>query len=98
MQQVAFDNGFAINDNGDIEEPMKLLEYLNSHSYLPFLYKLRCSTGNKEFFIKVPNCVAHIKADIPQMDDGERQDTIVTNYNIDFQVEIEMTAPYCYTY
>ena len=75
-----------------------LLEYLNSHSYIPFLYKLRCATGNKEFFLKVPNCTAHIKAEIPQMDDGERKDAINTNYNIDFQVEIEMTAPYCYTY
>lgn len=96
--QIAFDNGFKITKDGEIEEPIKLLEYLNSHSYIPFLYKLRCSTGNKEFFLKVPNCVAHIKADLPQMDDGERSDTITTNYNIDFQIEVEMTAPYCYTY
>ena len=96
--QIAFDNGFKITDDGEIEEPMKLLEYLNSHSYIPFLYKLRCSTGNKEFFLKVPNCVAHIKAEMPSMDDGERQDMLTTNYNIDFQIEIEMTAPYCYTY
>ena len=96
--QIAFDNGFKITDAGEIEEPMRLLEYLNSHSYIPFLYKLRCATGNKEFFLKVPNCTAHIKAEMPQMDDGERKDAISTNYNIDFQVEIEMTAPYCYTY
>lgn len=96
--QIAFDNGFNITDDGEIEEPMKLLEYLNSHSYIPFLYKLRCSTGNKEFFIKVPNCCAHIKAELPSMDDGERQDAITTNYNIEFQIEVEMTAPYCYTY
>ena len=96
--QIAFDNGFKITSNGEIEEPMKLLEYLNNHSYIPFIYKLRCSTGNKEFFLKVPNCVAHIKSEMPQMDDGERQDTVLTNYTIDFQIEVEMTAPYCYTY
>lgn len=96
--QIAFDNGFKITDNGEIEEPMKLLEYLNTHSYIPFIYKLRCSTGNKEFFIKVPNCVAHLKMELPTMDDGERQDSMTCNYVIDFQVEIEMTAPYCYTY
>lgn len=96
--QLAFDNGFKITTNGEIEEPIKLLNYLNSHSYIPFLYKLRCSTGNKEFFIKVPNCVAHIKAELPTMDDGERQDTLTTNYTVDFQIEVEMTAPYCYTY
>lgn len=96
--QIAYDNGFKITDNGKIAEPIKLLEYLNSHSYIPFLYKLRCSTGNEEFFLKVPNCCAHIKAEFPSMDDGERQDLITTNYNIDFQIEVEMTAPYCYTY
>lgn len=96
--QIAFDNGFKITDNGEIEEPIKLLNYLNSHSYIPFVYKLRCATGNKEFFIKVPNCMAHIKAEMPSMDDGERQDAITTNYNIEFQIEIEMSAPYCYTY
>lgn len=96
--QIAFDNGFKITTDGEIEEPIKLLEYLNSHSYIPFIYKLRCATGNKEFFLKVPNCMVHIKAELPQMDDGERKDAVLTNYNIDFQIEIEMTAPYCYTY
>lgn len=96
--QIAFDNGFKITTDGEIEEPIKLLEYLNTHSYIPFIYKLRCSTGNKEFFIKVPNCTAHIKAEMPTMDDGERADITITNFNIDFQIEVEMTAPYCYTY
>ena len=35
--QVAYDNGFKITNDGQVEEPMKLLEYLNSHSYIPFL-------------------------------------------------------------
>lgn len=96
--QIAFDNGFSITTDGEIEDPVGLLNYLNSHSYVPFVYKLRCATGNKEFFIKVPNCMAHIKTELPSMDDGERQDAITTNYNIEFQAEIEMTAPYCYTY
>ena len=96
--QIAFDNGFKITTDGEIKDPVGLLNYLNSHSYVPFMYKLRCTTGNKEFFIKVPNCMAHIKSELPSMDDGERQDTITTNYNIEFQVEIEMSAPYCYTY
>jgi hypothetical protein len=32
------------------------------------------------------------------MDDGERNNSITTNYNIEFPLEVEMTAPYCYTY
>lgn len=98
IRQIAFDNGFKITDNGEIEQPARLLAYLNSHSYIPFIYKLRCASGTNEFFLKVPNCMAHIKSELPTMDDGERQDMLTTNYQIDFQVEIEMTAPYCYTY
>ena len=99
MLQLAFDNGFKIDTvKGEILEPLKFLSYLNSHSYIPFIYKLRCTTGNKEFFIKVPDCMVHIKTEMPNMDDGERQDQITVNYNIDMQVEMEMSAPYCYTY
>ena len=31
----------------------KLLNYANSHSYLPFLYKMRCVNGNNEFFVNI---------------------------------------------
>ena len=98
IRQIAFDNGFIITDNGEIQNPIELLSYLNSHSLIPFLYKLRCSTGNKEFFIKVPNCQVHIKTSMPSLDDGDRQEMITTNFNIDLAVEMEMHAPYCFTY
>ena len=96
--QIAFDNGFKLDEKGRVEDPIKMLNYLNTHSLIPFIYKLRTATGNDEYFIKVPNCVAHIKSELPVMDDGDRQDTITTNYNINFNIEVEMTAPYCYTY
>jgi hypothetical protein len=98
ISQIAFDNGIKMYDDGTPIDSSEMLKYLNSHSLIPFLYKLRCSTGNNEYFIKVPDCVAHIKSDFPNGDDGERQDMLMTNYNIDFGVTIEMTAPYCYTY
>ena len=98
ITQLAFDNNFTMDSMGHPLSPIDMLAYLNSYSVLPFLYKLRCSTGNKEYFVKVPNCVAHIKTEVPSFDDGDRQDMVMTNYTIDFPVEIEMTAPYCYTY
>lgn len=98
ISQIAFDNNFVMDDMGHPLSPVDMLAYLNSYSVLSFLYKLRCSTGNKEYFVKVPNCVAHLKSEIPSFDDGDRQDMLTTNYTIDFPVEIEMTAPYCYTY
>lgn len=98
IAQIAYDNGFEVEENLNIKKPKELLRYLNAHSLIPFIYKLRCSSGNNEFFIKVPNCTAHIRTELPSIDDGERQNMITTNYTIDFNVEIEMTAPYSYTY
>lgn len=96
--QVASDNGFKIDDKGRVEKPHELLKYLNKHSIVPFLFKFRAATGNYEFFIKIPNCVVHIKSEMPSIDDGERQGFNSTNYSIDFNVSVEMSAPYAYVY
>jgi hypothetical protein len=98
ISQIAFDNGFELLDGGNPKNPIEVLNYLNTHSLIPFMYKLRCTTGNNEYFIKVPNCTVHIKSEIPTMDDGERNNSLTSNYNIEFPLEVEMTAPYCYTY
>lgn len=98
ISQIAFDNAFDLSEGGNPKNPMEVLNYLNTHSVIPFMYKLRCATGNDEYFIKVPDCTVHIKSEIPSMDDGERNNSISTNYNIEFPLEVEMTAPYCYTY
>lgn len=98
ISQIAFDNGFELLEGGEPKNPLELLNYLNTHSLIPFMYKFRCTTGKYEYFIKVPNCTVHIKSELPSMDEGERINSISTNYNIDFPLEVEMTAPYCYTY
>lgn len=98
ISQIAFDNAFDLTKGGTPKYPIEVLNYLNTHSLIPFIYKLRCATGNDEYFIKVPNCTVHIKSEIPSMDEGERTNAITTNYNIEFPLEVEMTAPYCYTY
>ena len=98
IAQIAFDAGFEFDENLNIKTPIPFLTYLNKNSYIPFLYKLRCVNGNSEFFIKVPNCVAHLRIEMPTYDDGERMGVNSTNYTIDLNVEIEMTAPHSYTY
>ena len=99
ISQIAFDNGFAIDDFSGPVDIDNMLRYLNSHAIAPFLYKRRNATGNGEYFLHIDNCVAHLKSEFPTIDEnGERQDAETTNYTIDFTVEIEMTAPYCYTY
>ena len=97
--QIAFDHGMLKEDYTDIRNPDEMLQYLNSHSFLPFLYKRRNATGTYEFFIRVENCTAHIKADFPSGDEqGDRVDQEQMNFTLEFNTEIEMTAPYCYTY
>jgi hypothetical protein len=98
ISQIAFDNGIELLEGGDPKYPIEMLDYLNSHSVIPFMYKLRCTTGNNEYFIRVPNCTVHLKSELPSMDEGDRVNQITTNYNIEFNLEAEMTAPYCYTY
>lgn len=98
ISQMAFDNDIPILDTGYPADSFQMIEYLNKHSLVPFLYKLRCATGNNEYFIKVPNCVATIQTEMPTYDDGERVNMVNNNYTIDFNIEVEMTAPYCYTY
>ena len=96
--QIAFDNGMLKEDYSDVKNPDDMLRYLNSHSSVPVIYKRRNATGTYEFFIRVENCVAHTKAEFPQGDDGERVDHEHMNFTLDFNTEVEMTAPYNYTY
>ena len=98
ITQIAWDNNIRINEDGTPVDSTEMLAYLNQYSVIPFLYKLRAATGNSEYFLKIPNCMVRLKMNLPQMDDGERQDHLVSNFNIDFTLECEMTAPYCYTY
>jgi len=98
IAQIAFDNAICMKENGEVIDNVSMLNYLNTYSRVPFLYKLRCATGNDEYFIKVPHCVAHIKSELPQVDEGDRVDMVSMNYGIEFGIEIEMSAPYCYTY
>lgn len=98
LRQIAFDNGFSIDNFGHIVDTIGFLKYMNTYSYIPFIYKMRCQTGNNEYFIKIPNCWAHITTEMPSMDDGEKQGMVTTNYNVNLNVTIEMTAPHSYSY
>lgn len=99
IAQIAFDAGIPTDDFSGPRDPDEMLKYLNSRSLIPFLYKRRNATGTGEYFIRIENAGVHIRSEMPTFDEqGERQDAETTNYTVDFSVEIEMTAPYCYTY
>ena len=99
IAQIAFDNGIATDDFSGPKDHDEMLKYLNSRSVVPFLYKRRNATGTGEYFIRVENCGVHIKTELPTADEaGERQDAETMHYTLEFNAEIEMLAPFCFTY
>ena len=99
IAQMAFDNAICTDDFSGPRDPDEMLKYLNSHSVVPFLYKRVNATGNYEYFMRIENCSVHIRSEFPTGDEnGDRIDHEHVAFICDFSVEIEMTAPYCYTY
>lgn len=98
MLQLAKDAGFTVHDK-IIEDSLGFVSYLNSNSLIPFLYKLRCSTGNNEFFVRVPNLYVHhrVPNDL-EIDEGERQGHISSNYTLEFHATLRFPCPFFYAY
>ena len=96
---LAKDSGFEVDVNGKVKDIIGFLQYLNSHSGLPFMYKLRTINGNNEFFIKAPHLVMHINTTNPlSIDDGERQGQLDNNFHVEMSCELLMPVPQFYAY
>ena len=96
---IAKDNGFEVDERGKIIDVIGFMQYLNTHSGLPFLYKLRTINGNNEFFIKVPHLFMHINnTDAMSMDEGERQGQLENNFHVEMNVELKLPVPQFYVY
>ena len=74
MMSLAIDAGFpVVEENGQfrVKNVVAFLHYLNSHSAIPFLYKLRAINGKCEYFIRISNVYTHISClDGISVDDG----------------------------
>ena len=96
---LAQDVGFDVDlEKKEIKDPFKFLVYLNSKSEVPFIYKLRAINGRNEFFIRAKAMYTHIATPDINIDDGERQGQVSSNYFIEFTTTVRMPAPkiYCY--
>lgn len=97
INQIASDGHFTMN-NGEIIDKIKFLQYLNSKSKIPFMYKLRGMTGKGGYFVRTVNYV-HIRyPDAVELDDGERQGFISSNYVLNYDIEVRMPMPRYYRY
>ena len=96
---LAKDSGHEVDEKGKVKNIVCFLQYLNAHSGLPFMYKLRTINGNNEFFIKAPQVFMHVNCTDPlSLDDGERQGQLDNNFHIEMNCELKIPVPQFYVY
>lgn len=103
IMSLAIDAGFEVakDDNGTyrIVDLVSFLNYLNAHSKLPFLYKLRTVNGKCEFFVRIKHCYLRISClEGISIDDGERQGSLESNFHIEFNATLYFSVPSVYSY
>lgn len=98
MLYIAKDAGFEIKDN-KIQDIAEFLSYMNRYSSCPILYKFQTLTGQKDFFVRIPNMYIHIncKEDL-DLDDGETEGQLRSNYIIEMQTMVHIGMPKLYAY
>jgi len=97
MMKVAIDSGFEISNN-EVTDMPGFLYYLNRHSQLPFMYKLRSIKGKYEYFIKMSEMYIHTRTNNVSVDDGEREGQLINNFIVDFDCVVRFPVPKFYAY
>lgn len=95
--QVAEHAGFKIDPKTyKINKVDEFLSYLNSHSLMPFIYKLRYVNGKQEFFIRVNELYVHTKVTDISIDNGDRVGQLTDNFTVEVSTETRFPAPQVY--
>jgi hypothetical protein len=90
--------GFEIS-NGEVVDIIEFINYLNSHSDLPFLFKLRAINQKPEYFIRLNGLYTHIGIkDKLQLDDGERDGKLDYNFHIEMNAVLTIPIPHFYIF
>lgn len=96
MLQVAQHAGFKITADNRIEDSYGFIVYLNSHSAVPFMYKLRYVNSKEEFFIRANDVYIHTRVTDISVDNGERVGQLMNNFTIEINTETRFPAPQVY--
>jgi hypothetical protein len=95
---IAEKAGFEVK-NGEVVDILDFINYLNRHSDVPFLFKLRAINQHIEYFIRINDLYTHIAVrDKLQLDDGERDGKLDSAFHIEMQAVLEMPVPHYYVY
>lgn len=82
-----------------LKDQAGFVAYLNKHSKFPITYKMRGMTGNNEYFMRVPNVWVHMnKTNKLDMASGNPQGQTLTDFDIDWDVELTIKVPSFYVY
>lgn len=96
--QLAEDAGYEINACGKVNDPILFLQYLNSHSRLPFYYKFDSSTGHMDYFLKVPRNVVHLRIGNIDINQGSDHGMLKSDFEVYFTVELRFPSIKFYSY
>lgn len=98
MLNIADKAGFEIK-KGEIVNIVEFLHYLNRHSEIPFLFKIRAINKKAEFFIRMNGIYTHVGVkDKLQLDDGERNGKLDFYYHIEMNAVLTIPVPQFYAY
>ena len=98
MLNIADRAGFEIK-NGEVVDIVDFLHYLNNHSDVPFLFKIRAINKKAEFFIRMNGMYTHIAVrDKLQLDDGDRNGKLDFYYHIEMNATLTIPVPQFYAY
>lgn len=98
MINIADRAGFEIKNN-EVVDIISFLEYINGHSDLPFLFKMRAINQKPEFFIRIKDLYTHINCiDKLQLDDGERDGKLDFNFAVEMNCVLTIPVPHFYSF
>ena len=98
MLSIADRAGFKVV-NSEVIDNIEFVHYLNRHSEIPFLFKMRAINQQPEYFIRINKLYTHITVrDKLSLDDGERDGKLDLNFNIEMATILDMPIPHYFSY
>lgn len=98
MLQLAEDAGFKVKNDLIVDVPA-FLSYVNKHSTVPIMYKMRTINSTDEFFMRISNCYLYISCFDPlTAEDGDKDGMINTDFVIEMNCQLKIPSPKLYLY
>lgn len=92
---IAKEAGFNTDTStGEILDPWNFTRFLNAHSQMPILYKLRLINQKYEYFLRMRNLPVHLDFQNPlDVDEGSQIGMVSSDFIVEFQIGMRFPAP-----